>query len=149
MGERLRWVISVDDDTQRLADRWQEQFAPLVGANRSSLVRLVFKTLDRLGMTAANVMVALDIPQRLNDTNREQAVAQCHNSSQLPNEVVSDNTPRMPLARKSRPPAGGRHYRFSRLAAGLGGAEEKAAFRPSPLWASIRPVFAHSNRGAL
>lgn len=64
-------------------------------------------------------------------------------------EVVSDNTPRMPLARKSRPPAGGRHYRFSRLAAGLGAGEEKAAFRPSPLWASIRPVFAHSNRGAL
>lgn len=147
MGERLRWVISVDDDTQRLADRWQEQFAPLVGANRSSLVRLVFKTLDRLGMTAANVMVALDIPQRLNDTNREQGVAQCHNSSQLPNDVVSDNTP-VPSARRTKPLAGGRHYRFSRLAAGLGAGEEMAAYRPAPFRAILRPLFSlNSSRG--
>lgn len=140
MGERLRWVISVDDDTQRLADRWQEQFAPLVGANRSSLVRLVFKTLDRLGMTAANVMVALDIPQRLNDTNREQAVAQCHNSSQFPHEVVSDNTPVMPSARRSKPSPGGRHYRISRLLAGLGGVRGTEAYTSHPFLAIVRRI---------
>lgn len=84
MGEQRRWVVSVDEETHRLAEQWQADFSPLVGNNRSSLVRLVFKTLDRLGFTAATLTAALHQPQQLRQANAEQNVAQLNNLSHIP-----------------------------------------------------------------
>lgn len=112
MGERLRWVISVDEDTQLLADRWQEQFSPLVGSNRSSLVRLVFKTLDRLGFTAATITAALAQSQELRRITAEQDVAQCHTpSQQFPAQAFPVDGRAKPLKRIVAHPSKGARQR--------------------------------------
>lgn len=109
---------------------------------RSTVARGIIERFLSL-MACGIVTFAADLDNRVLSNSSRQGIPADSK------EVVSDNTPRMPLARKSKPPAGGRHYRFSRLSAGLGGAEEKAAFRPLPFRAMFHPFFAHSSRGAL
>lgn len=82
MGEPIRLVISVDAETERILNRWQEQFFPLVGANRSRLVRLAVQTLDRLGFTAQTVIATLAAAQRITQATSEQDVTTLNNFEQ-------------------------------------------------------------------
>jgi hypothetical protein len=83
VGEPIRLVISVDEETKRILDRWQALFFPLVGDNRSRLFRLAVQTLDRLGFTAETVMHALNHTQRIKLANVEQDVTTFNNSEQV------------------------------------------------------------------
>lgn len=66
-------------------------------------------------------------------------------------DVVPRYTQKMPPVRGTKEPAGGRRLRFSRLGHRAGRASVAAteAYASRPFLAGFRPVFAHSNRGAL
>ena len=52
MSQPIRWVLSVDEETVQIVDRWQEKLSPFADGNRSLLVRLLIKLWDKAATDA-------------------------------------------------------------------------------------------------
>jgi len=87
MGEPIRVVISLDEETQQRLARWQEQFSMLVGDNRSRLVRLALETLDWLGFTPDTVIAAMNQAQRIKVINFAQSQFNFPSASITPQQL--------------------------------------------------------------
>lgn len=61
MSQPIRWVLSVDEETVQIVDRWQQKLSPFADGNRSLLVRLLIKLWDKAATdaTLAPMLVGL------------------------------------------------------------------------------------------
>lgn len=79
MGEPIRWSVSVDKETDAIAEILQRAFAEYVGTNRSRLVCFLFKRFHRM---AGNVAAQLEAEQGINQAISSEEIINFNNSSQ-------------------------------------------------------------------
>ena len=82
MGEPIRWSVSVDKETDAIAEILQLRYSAIVGDKRSRLIQFIFKSWHRLNMTAANVTAALEQSQGINQEILSEEITTFNNSSQ-------------------------------------------------------------------
>lgn len=80
MSQPIRWSISVDKETDAIAEILQRTYAEYVGSNRSRLVQFLFKRFHRM---AGNVAVTLEQQQGINQAILSEEITTLNNLSQV------------------------------------------------------------------
>jgi hypothetical protein len=100
VGEPIRWSVSVDKETDAIAEILQRTYAEYVGSNRSRLVQFLFKRFHRM---AGNLPAALEHEQGINQAILSQEITTLNNLSQ--EFPVPQAGQRKPPVRASRVPS--------------------------------------------
>ena len=107
MGEPIRWSVSVDRETDAIADILQRTFSDFVGENRSGLVKFVFKRFHRM---ASNVAAQINVEQGINQANSSEEITTFNND--FPNSVeVAEQLGRPKPLTRTQPPGRGARQR--------------------------------------
>lgn len=135
MGETIRWVVSVDEETAAIAEKWEGKLSPFADGNRSLLVRLLFKLWD----TFASHYTLNALVEAIQATKGIKTYQRSFDFSAFPTEK---KPPRRAVPQAENPTV--RRLAFSRLSeAGRLGEEMAASHtsilgRPRPHLLSIR-----------
>jgi hypothetical protein len=131
VGEPIRWSVSVDKETDAIAEILQRTYAEYVGSNRSRLVQFLFKRFHRM---AGNLPAALEHEQGINQAILSQEITTLNNLSQ--EFPVPQAGQRKPPVRASRVPLIGGGRLTALVAAHVWGSDGhvylhfRARFRP-------------------
>ena len=142
MSQPIRWSVSVDKETDAIAEILQQWYSDSVGAQRSRLVQFIIKRWYRLGM-AGKLPAALLPEQGINQAISSEEITTFNNSSQ--NEFPAA-TPHMPLTGRAKPPVRTRSVQSARRGEVSGVSRRVATRREAVVWAYGTSFPLHSTR---